>query len=92
MPKSSRLIQTESAERSSVFRESIELTLRALAEKMLDAIHVFILKHIVEAHSYERCFDGLSGWGSQTQKRDRTRVLEYSAYLTQTLYRDRSSG
>ena len=27
---------------------------------MLDAIHVFILKHMVEAHSYERCFDGLS--------------------------------
>src|SRR5260370_36835570 len=44
---------------------------------MLDAIHVFILTHMVEAHSYERCFDGLSGWRSQTQKRDRTRVLEY---------------
>jgi hypothetical protein len=25
-------------------------------------IHVFILTHMVEAHSYERCFDGLSGW------------------------------
>ena len=39
-----------------------------MAEITLDAIHVFILTHMVEVHSYERCFDGLSGWRSQTQK------------------------
>jgi hypothetical protein len=53
------------------FPESIELKLRALAENTLDAIHVFILTHVVEVLSYERCFDGLSGWRSQTQERDR---------------------
>src|ERR1700674_1141007 len=61
---------------------------------MLDAIHVFILTHMVEAHSYERCFDGLSGWRSQTQKRDRTRVLEYPhtlrRHFTETAVRDRA--
>jgi hypothetical protein len=37
-------------------------------EDTLDTVRVFILTHMVEVLSYERCFDGLTGWRWQTQK------------------------
>jgi hypothetical protein len=69
--QSSGLIQIELVGRSSVSQNPSIQKLRVLAENTLDAVHVFILTHAVDVHSYERCFDGLTA-GARRRKNTRS--------------------